>query len=65
MKRHLFLVLLLSIILVACSADDTEQNSEKDAQIEKQDDIAQVEEKDKTEENVDNKELEEEYNPFR
>lgn len=64
MKRHLFLVLLLSIILVACSADDTEQNSEKDAQIEKQDDIAQVEEKDKTEENVDNKELEEEYNPF-
>src|SRR5690606_1096969 len=52
------------IILVACSADDTEQNSERDAQIEKQDDIAQVEEKDKTEENVDNKELEEEYNPF-
>src|SRR5690606_11531835 len=64
MKRHLFLVLLLSIILVACSADDTEQNSEKDAQMEKQDDIAQVDEKDKTVENVDNKELEEEYNPF-
>src|SRR5690606_28962694 len=62
-KAFIFSFIII-IILVACSADDTEQNSEKDAQIEKQDDIAQVEEKDKTKENVNNKELKEKYNPF-